>query len=119
MSKKQANPVDVEVGNRLRIRRVLIGMSQEQLGNLLGLTFQQIQKYEKGINRIGAGRLFEAARALNVPVDFFYEGLAQGLTGVSEMDSAPTKVSKAWSENWHDAILMFDTAPHRETISRS
>ncbi len=54
---------------------MLIGMSQERLGDLLGLTFQQVQKYEKGVNRIGAGRLFEVARILNVPVDFFYEGL--------------------------------------------
>lgn len=75
MPKKQANPVDIQVGNRVRIRRMLIGMSQERLGDLLGLTFQQVQKYEKGVNRIGAGRLFEVARILNVPVDFFYEGL--------------------------------------------
>ena len=57
MPKKQANPIDVQVGNRVRIRRMLIGMSQEKLGDLLGLTFQQVQKYEKGVNRIGAGRL--------------------------------------------------------------
>ena len=75
MPKKQANPIDVQVGNRVRIRRMLIGMSQERLGDLLGLTFQQVQKYEKGVNRIGAGRLFEMSRILNVPVDFFYEGL--------------------------------------------
>jgi transcriptional regulator with XRE-family HTH domain len=73
--KKQANPIDVQVGNRVRIRRMLIGMSQERLGDLLGLTFQQVQKYEKGVNRIGAGRLFEVSRILNVPVDFFYEGV--------------------------------------------
>ena len=75
MPKKQANPIDVQVGNRVRIRRMLIGMSQEKLCDLLGLTFQQVQKYEKGVNRIGAGRLFEMARILNVPVDFFYEGV--------------------------------------------
>ena len=76
MPKKQANPIDMQVGNRVRIRRMLIGMSQERLGDLLGLTFQQVQKYEKGVNRIGAGRLFEVARILDVPIDFFYEGLA-------------------------------------------
>ena len=70
--KKQANPIDIQVGNRVRIRRMLIGMSQEKLGDLLGLTFQQVQKYEKGVNRIGAGRLYEMARILNVPVDFFF-----------------------------------------------
>jgi transcriptional regulator with XRE-family HTH domain len=74
--KKQTNPIDIQVGNRVRIRRMLIGMSQEKLGDLLGLTFQQVQKYEKGVNRIGAGRLYEVARILNVPVDFFYEGVA-------------------------------------------
>lgn len=76
MAKKQTNPIDVQVGNRVRIRRMLIGMSQERLGDLLGLTFQQVQKYEKGVNRIGAGRLYEVARILNVPIDFFYEGVA-------------------------------------------
>ena len=74
--KKQANPIDAQVGNRVRIRRMLIGMSQEKLGDLLGLTFQQVQKYEKGVNRIGAGRLYEVSRILGVPIDFFYEGVA-------------------------------------------
>ena len=79
MPQKQPNPIDVQVGNRVRIRRMLIGMSQERLGDLLGLTFQQIQKYEKGINRIGAGRLYEVARILDVPVNFFYGGVATEL----------------------------------------
>ena len=73
--KKQPNPIDVQVGNRVRIRRMLIGMSQERLGDLLGLTFQQVQKYEKGVNRIGAGRLYEVSRILNVPVGYFFEGM--------------------------------------------
>ena len=73
MPKKQANPVDVQVGHRVRLRRMLMNMSQEQLGECLGLTFQQVQKYEKGVNRIGAGRLFEIAGVLGVPVNFFYE----------------------------------------------
>lgn len=90
MPKKQANPIDVQVGNRVRIRRMLIGMSQERLGDLLGLTFQQVQKYEKGVNRIGAGRLFEVSRILNVPVDFFYEGLnAPDQPGMREPDASP------------------------------
>lgn len=75
MPKKQANPIDAQVGNRVRLRRMLIGMSQERLGELLGLTFQQVQKYEKGVNRIGAGRLFEVSRILGVPIDYFYEGV--------------------------------------------
>jgi len=71
---------------------MLIGMSQEKLGDLLGLTFQQVQKYEKGVNRIGAGRLFEVAQILGVPIDFFYEGVGaatEGRSGVSESESAP------------------------------
>jgi transcriptional regulator with XRE-family HTH domain len=87
--KKQANPVDAHVGHRVRLRRMLIGMSQERLGELLGLTFQQVQKYEKGINRIGAGRLFEVAGILGVPVSFFYEdaesnGTASGFSEAGE-----------------------------------
>ena len=85
---KKANPIDAQVGNRVRIRRMLIGMSQEKLGDLLGLTFQQVQKYEKGINRIGAGRLFEIARILDVPVDFFYDGVGAASDGPAEA-SAP------------------------------
>ena len=85
--KKQANPIDAQVGNRVRIRRMLIGMSQEKLGDMLGLTFQQVQKYEKGVNRIGAGRLYEIARILSVPVEFFYEGAPQ--TGFPEGEGAP------------------------------
>src|ERR1700710_23274 len=68
---------------------MLIGMSQERLGDLLGLTFQQVQKYEKGVNRIGAGRLFEVSRILNVPIDFFYEGVSAAQPGASEAEGAP------------------------------
>jgi transcriptional regulator with XRE-family HTH domain len=89
--KKQANPIDAQVGNRVRIRRMLIGMSQEKLGDLLGLTFQQVQKYEKGVNRIGAGRLYEISRILGVPIDFFYEGVAAAPEpgGFAESRGAP------------------------------
>jgi transcriptional regulator with XRE-family HTH domain len=73
--RKSPNPIDIHVGGRVRMRRMLIGMSQEKLGEQLGLTFQQVQKYEKGANRIGASRLFEISRILGVPVDFFFEGL--------------------------------------------
>lgn len=72
---RRANPIDVHVGSRVRLRRMLLGMSQEKLGEHLGLTFQQIQKYEKGINRIGASRLFDLSKVLGVPVQFFYEEL--------------------------------------------
>ncbi|MGH1418996.1 MAG: helix-turn-helix domain-containing protein [Hyphomicrobiaceae bacterium] len=70
---RRANPVDVHVGSRVRLRRMLLGMSQEKLGDQLGLTFQQVQKYEKGVNRIGASRLFDLAQVLGVPIQFFYE----------------------------------------------
>jgi transcriptional regulator with XRE-family HTH domain len=71
---KSPNPVDKHVGARLRMRRVLVAMSQEKLGEALGITFQQVQKYEKGTNRIGASRLQQAARILGVPVNFFFDG---------------------------------------------
>ena len=67
MAKKQPSSVDAHVGSRVRLRRMLIGMSQEKLGELLGLTFQQVQKYEKGANRIGASRLYDIATILGVP----------------------------------------------------
>ncbi len=67
------HPVDVHVGRRLRSRRTMLGMSQENLGDAVGVTFQQIQKYERGLNRIGSSRLYEFSRALNVPVAFFFE----------------------------------------------
>ena len=70
---RRPNPIDVHVGSRVRFRRMLLGMSQEKLGEKLGLTFQQVQKYEKGINRIGASRLFDLAQVLGVTVQFFYE----------------------------------------------
>lgn len=69
------NPVDVHVGNRLKLRRTMIGLSQDKLGQTVGLTFQQIQKYEKGANRIGASRLYQFATILDVPPAWFFEGL--------------------------------------------
>jgi len=71
--KKKPNPIDIHVGSRVRLRRTMLGMSQEKLGEHLGITFQQIQKYEKGANRIGASRLQQIARVLNTPVAFFFE----------------------------------------------
>jgi transcriptional regulator with XRE-family HTH domain len=69
------SPIDVHVGSRVRLRRTLLGMSQEKLGEALGLTFQQIQKYERGVNRIGASRLFDLARVLDVPIGFFFDDM--------------------------------------------
>jgi transcriptional regulator with XRE-family HTH domain len=75
---KISHPIDRHVGSRLRMRRVMLGMSQQKLGEAFGLTFQQVQKYEKGTNRMGAGRLQEAARILDVALPFFFEGTDDG-----------------------------------------
>jgi transcriptional regulator with XRE-family HTH domain len=74
MPKKSPNSTDKHVGSRVRMRRMMLEMSQTELGNDIGLTFQQVQKYEKGTNRIGAGRLHEISRILQVPISFFFEG---------------------------------------------
>lgn len=75
---RRPNPIDVHVGSRVRLRRMLLGISQEKLGERLGLTFQQVQKYEKGVNRIGASRLFDLAQVLGVSVQFFYDDAPAG-----------------------------------------
>ncbi|MCQ8279175.1 helix-turn-helix transcriptional regulator [Acetobacteraceae bacterium KSS8] len=72
------SPVDVHVGNRIRLRRTLLQMSQEKLGDALGLTFQQVQKYERGANRVSASRLFDLGRVLDVPVSFFFDDMPGG-----------------------------------------
>ncbi len=87
---KKPNPIDIHVGSRVRLRRTMLGQSQEKLGNALGITFQQIQKYEKGANRIGASRLQQIANVLTVPVAFFFEDAPSGTqstTGMSEENS--------------------------------
>jgi transcriptional regulator with XRE-family HTH domain len=82
---RAANAVDRKLGQRVRTRRLEIGMSQERLAELLGVTFQQVQKYEKGINRIAASRLFDISSALDMPVSRFFEGLiGRGAQGVAE-----------------------------------
>jgi len=67
------NPIDIHVGSRIRLRRTLLGMSQQKLGEAIGLTFQQVQKYERGANRVGSSRMFELARVLDVPISYFFE----------------------------------------------
>lgn len=73
--RKAPNPIDAHVGARLRLRRLTLGLSQEKLGRQLGLTFQQVQKYERGANRIGASRLYAIAQILEAPIAYFFEGL--------------------------------------------
>jgi transcriptional regulator with XRE-family HTH domain len=90
MAKKPLNSVDMHVGSRVRMRRMMLGMSQEKFGNALGLMFQQVQKYEKGANRIGAGRLHHISHVLQGPVAFFFEG-APHLPGQPEgIGAAPS-----------------------------
>ncbi len=89
MIKKVPNPIDKHVGSRVRMRRMMLSMSQEKLGDALHLTFQQVQKYEKGTNRIGASRLQQISHILQVPVSFFFEGAPtpEGMGGMSEAPS--------------------------------
>jgi transcriptional regulator with XRE-family HTH domain len=74
------SPIDVHVGSRVRLRRTLLGMSQERLGDALGLTFQQVQKYERGVNRVGASRLFDISRVLDVPISYFFDDMPEGMS---------------------------------------
>ena len=99
---KAATAVDVHIGQRLRMCRKLAGLSQEQLAERLGVTFQQVQKYEKGTNRISASRLFNAAQLLSVPVSYFFEGLAA-------LDAEPGHVIPMTRDE-HDLLLAFRSA---------
>lgn len=87
------DPVDIHVGSRVRLRRTLLGMSQDKLGKALKLTFQQVQKYERGTNRIGASRLYQISRILDVPVSFFFDDMpvdtSQREQGVGEPEREP------------------------------
>ncbi len=76
----RASPIDSHVGARIRLRRTMLGMSQERLGEALGLTFQQVQKYERGVNRVGASRLFDLSRVLDVPISFFFDDMSDAGT---------------------------------------
>ncbi len=78
---KKPNPVDIHVGRRIRLRRTLMGMSQEKLGTAVTLTFQQIQKYESGANRVGSSRLFQFSKVLSVPVSFFFDDMPPEISG--------------------------------------
>jgi transcriptional regulator with XRE-family HTH domain len=105
---RRPNPMDIHVGSRVRLRRMLLGMSQEKLGDQLGLTFQQVQKYEKGINRIGASRLFDLSKTLGVPIDYFYEDAPIASPGLSE---DPSEYGDKTGEN-----TVFDFLSTREGL---
>lgn len=83
MAKKAPNPIDKHIGARIRMRRMMLGISQEKLGEALGLTFQQVQKYEKGANRVGGSRMQQIATVLQVPVGWFYEGAPGGTVAIA------------------------------------
>ena len=85
------NPIDVHVGARIRMRRNLLGWSQEKLGNLLGLTFQQVQKYEKGLNRVSASRLWDFSTVLSIPVSFFFEDMDKAVRSIARLTGALEK----------------------------
>jgi transcriptional regulator with XRE-family HTH domain len=90
LSKKAPNSIDRHVGNRVRMRRLMLGMSQEQLGEALGLTFQQVQKYEKGTNRVGASRIQQISEILQVPISFLFEGSLTGGSKTEGLREAPS-----------------------------
>ena len=106
------SPIDVHVGSRIRLRRTLLGMSQERLGESLGLTFQQVQKYERGVNRVGASRLFDLSRVLDVPISFFFDDMPDSLA--ANFGGVPQPADR-WSSN---PRIRFgdDTLSRRETL---
>ena len=90
-----SHPVDTHVGSRLRQRRALLGMSQTDLGKAVGLTFQQVQKYERGFNRISSSRLFEFAKVLDVPVTHFFDGMDSSVGTTKRKPGRPKAADKA------------------------
>ena len=114
----RASPVDVHVGARIRLRRTLMGMSQERLGDALGLTFQQVQKYERGANRVGASRLFDLSRILDVPISFFYDNMPESLAGPSGVGPSLPQHSRpahGFAES-QEGFGTDDTFTKRETL---
>lgn len=102
------NPIDIHVGSRLRLRRTLLGLSQEKLGTAVGLTFQQIQKYERGANRIGASRLYALSRVLDVPVEFFFEEMPPEISGIGGKP-VPGLAEKFQTEFSYDPLAKRET----------
>ncbi len=113
MPSGQPNPVDIHVGARVRLRRTLLGLSQEKLGDAIGLTFQQVQKYERGTNRIGASRLFDLGRVLDVPVSFFFDDMSEGIK-----DRSPVAVARGTATGLAEEPAGFENDPltRRETL---
>lgn len=109
------HPVDIHVGRRLRLKRTFLGMSQEAVGKHIGVTFQQIQKYERGINRMGASRLYDFARALSVPVSYFFDGYGDYVSDDPHALAAAEHAAPAYE---HDAINNRETLEVMRAYSR-
>ena len=110
----RASPIDAHVGARIRLRRTLLGLSQEKLGDALGLTFQQVQKYERGANRVGASRLFDLSRVLDVPIAFFFDDLPDHLAGLHG-GGHMTRVTGGFAER-QDSFGTDEALNRRETL---
>ncbi len=122
MTRRDPNYIDVHVGSRIRMRRQLVSMSQEKLGELLGITFQQVQKYEKGSNRISASRLFYTAKILGVPVQSFFEDLpnvegGEGMRETKDDDSVMTSLMNTEGIQLAKAFRDADNATKRKLIA--
>lgn len=114
MSNKKLDPVDAHVGKRIRLRRNVLRLSQEKLGEQLGVTFQQIQKYEKGINRVGASRLQALSEALNVPIPYFFEGLPLSDFNVANLHESAAQNSNFSSvDEQKELYKAFNSIPDR------
>ena len=110
----RASPIDAHVGSRIRLRRTLMGRSQERLGEALGLTFQQVQKYERGVNRVGASRLFDLSRVLDVPISFFFDDMPEPLAGLHGSYQT-TRAAGGFAEN-QDGFGADEVLNRRETL---
>ncbi len=115
--KKSTGQIDKEIGSRMRMRRMLIGMSQEKLGDMLGLTFQQVQKYEKGTNRISVGRMIDIAHVLGVDIGFFFEGLtgARKAPGFTEPAQPPFVSDFMATQDGHHLMRAFTRIRNAKT----
>ena len=114
----EPNPVDIHVGNRVRMYRTLRGLSQEKLAEKLGLTFQQVQKYEKGLNRIGASRLWDISQVLETPIGLFYEGITDETKNLSPRHIQDTPTQDEWLAKVSQITEQLDKDPlnRRETL---
>lgn len=112
---RAASSIDVHVGTRIRLRRKTMKMSQEQLGEQLGVTFQQVQKYERGTNRVGAGRLWDISKVLSVPVQYFYNGLPDGVDGE---DADPPEIYEFINSSDGVALAMAVTQIKNKVVRR-